>query len=132
MIRLGARTQVHACPRPVDMRLGFDGLYGLVRNELNADPLSGEMFLFVSRNRSRAKVLVWDGSGLCLFAKRLEKGRFAALWRAEGEPRLQLTASELALFLDGSRQVGKVELVPPPVMHGESRSADLTGHFAPG
>ena len=55
----------------------FDGLSALVAGELGRDPLGGDLFLFVSRNRIRAKVLHWDGTGLCLYAKRLEKGKFA-------------------------------------------------------
>ena len=62
------------------MRKGYDGLYGLVSNDLSLDPLSGDLYLFVSRNRVRAKVLMWDGTGLYIFSKRLERGRFAPLW----------------------------------------------------
>ena len=72
-----------------------------------------DLYLFVSRNRIRAKVLHWDGTGLCVYAKRLEKGKFASLWSGvEGEP-LRLTTSELSLFLEGSRLVGKISLSPP-------------------
>jgi transposase len=91
------------------MRKGFDGLYGLVSQYLDRDPLSGDTFLFVSGNRERAKVLLWDGTGLCLYAKRLEKGRFAQVW---GEDTLELTMSELQLFLEGSALVGKVRISP--------------------
>ena len=58
-----------------------DGLYGLVVDGLDENPLSGDLFLFVNRNRNRAKILLWDGTGLCIFQKRLEQGRFAKLWR---------------------------------------------------
>ena len=94
------------------MRKGFDGLYGLVKSELDRDPLSGDMFLFVSRTRRRAKVLVWDGTGLCLYSKRLERGRFAKLWGGDQTVSVQLTTSELALFLEGSKLVGKVPVSP--------------------
>jgi transposase len=94
------------------MRKGHDGLSAIVRDGLERDPLSGELFLFVSRDRKRAKVLLWDGTGLCLYAKRLERGRFSRLWR-EGSEVLRLTMNELQLFLEGSRLVGKVELSPP-------------------
>jgi transposase len=93
------------------MRKGHDGLSALVDRELGRDPLSGEMFLFVSRNRKRAKVLVWDGTGLCLYAKRLERGRFASLWREDASS-IRLTVSELQLFLEGSTLVGRVKLSP--------------------
>ena len=59
---------------------GFDGLCALVSQGLQRDPLNGDVFVFVSRNRVRAKVLHFDGTGLCVYAKRLERGRFAALW----------------------------------------------------
>jgi transposase len=94
------------------MRKGHDGLSVVVRDGLDRDALSGELFLFVSRDRKRAKVLLWDGTGLCLYAKRLERGRFSLLWR-EGSETLRLTMNELQLFLEGSRLVGKVELSPP-------------------
>lgn len=107
------RVSVWAYTAPADLRKGFDGLSSLVIHELERDPLSGDLFLFVSRNRIRAKVLHWDGTGLCVYAKRLEKGQFASLWSGEsGEP-VRLTTSELSLFLEGSRLVGKISLSPP-------------------
>jgi transposase len=105
-------VRVFAYTLPTDMRKGFDGLYGMVSTHLEHDPLSGDLFLFVARNRKRAKVLMWDGTGLCLYAKRLEKGRFAKLWAGEDSTSLQLTSSELALFLEGSKLVGKVPVSP--------------------
>jgi transposase len=104
--------RVFAYTVPTDMRKGFDGLYGMVTSELERDPMSGDLFLFVSRDRKRAKVLQWDGTGLCLYAKRLEKGRFAKLWAGEESTSLELTTSEVALFLEGSRLVGKVPISP--------------------
>ena len=104
---------VYAYGAPADLRKGFDGLSGLVTGELGRDPLSGDLFLFVNRARTLAKVLVWDGTGLCIYSKRLEQGRFACLWRRPEDGRLRLTVSELALFLEGSKLVGTVELSPP-------------------
>jgi len=104
---------VYAYGAPVDMRKGFDGLYGLVREGLRRDPLSGDLFLFVSRSRKRAKVLLWDGTGLCIYAKRLEQGRFACLWRCGSGQVVELSASELSLFLEGCELVGQVALSPP-------------------
>jgi transposase len=103
---------VWACAEPTDMRKGFDGLSALVEKRLSRDPLGGDLFLFVSRNRKRAKVLVWDGTGLCVYAKRLEKGRFVCLWKERGRRELRLTTAELELFLQGSNLVGRVELSP--------------------
>ena len=79
MIGLSRRVRVFAYTRPVDMRKQYDGLYALVVAELKADPLSGDLFLFTNRRRTRAKVLLWDGTGLCIYQKRLERGRFALL-----------------------------------------------------
>ena len=73
MIALLPGRRVFAYAGPVDMRKGYDSLAALVVQDLERDVLSGELFLFVARNRVRAKVLVFDGSGLCLLAKRLEK-----------------------------------------------------------
>jgi transposase len=105
---------VYAFGAPTDLRKGFDGLSALVSQGLGRDPLSGDLFVFVNRNRQRAKVLLWDGTGLCIYAKRLERGRFACLWREGRSASLQLTVSELALFLEGSTLVGKVALSPAP------------------
>lgn len=113
MIGSTRQVSVYAYARPADMRKGFDGLRALVVEELGRDPLSGDLFVFTSRDRRRAKVLLWDGTGLCIYAKRLEQGRFARLWqRAEGET-LRLTMNELQLFLEGSTLVGRVALSPP-------------------
>ena len=109
MIGSTRSVRVFAYSSPADMRKGFDGLYGLVADHLKHDPLSGDLFLFVASNRKRAKVLMWDGTGLCLYAKRLEKGRFAQVW---GEPPTELTIAELQLFLEGSGLVGKVRVSP--------------------
>jgi transposase len=111
----GRRVTVYAYAQPVDMRKGFDGLTALVTEGLHRDALSGDAFIFVSRDRVRAKVLHWDGTGLCIYAKRLERGRFAQLWRDDGDAPITLTVSELDLFLDGSPMVGRVALSPPPV-----------------
>ena len=113
MIGSTRAIRVFAYTGPVDMRKGFDSLYGLVLSELGCDPLSGDLYLFVSRNRQRAKVLLWDGTGMCLYAKRLERGRFARL-RGEGSRR-ELTVSELALFLEGCVEVGRRSLSPQVV-----------------
>ena len=109
MIGSTRSVRVFAYGAPTDMRKGFDGLYGLVKDHLRADPLSGDLYLFVASNRKRAKVLLWDGTGLCLYAKRLGQGRFAHLW---GDPPIELTMAELQLFLEGSGLVGKVRVSP--------------------
>lgn len=104
---------MHAYGEPVDMRKSFDTLAALVRDRMKRELTSGELFLFVSRDRTRAKVLFWDGTGVCLYAKRLERGRFAAPWERSANGALAWTTSELALFLEGCRLVGQVALSPP-------------------
>lgn len=113
MIGASLSRRVYAYGAAVDMRKGHDGLSAIVREGLGRDPLSGDLYLFVSRNRIRAKVLLWDGTGLCVYAKRLEKGRFACLWRAQAGEVLELSSSELQLFLEGCELVGRVPLSPP-------------------
>jgi transposase len=76
MFGLGLATKIFIACEGIDMRKGFEGLHGLVRDHLKQDPLSGHLFLFTNRTRTRLKALVWDGSGLWVCAKRLEKGRF--------------------------------------------------------
>lgn len=115
MIGVSGRVRVFAYAGPADMRKGYEGLSALVRNELGRDPLSGDLYLFCNRLRHRAKVLLWDGTGLCLYAKRLEKGRFACLWRDDTRDALELTDSELRLFLEGCKLVGRVALSPAPL-----------------
>jgi transposase len=108
------QVTVWAYGGPADLRKGFDGLSGLVSQGLRQDPLSGDCYLFVNATRKRAKVLLWDGTGLCIYAKRLERGRFACLWREADARVVRLTMSELQLFLEGSTLVGRVPLSPPP------------------
>lgn len=112
MIGSTRQVSVYAYAQPADMRKSFDGLSALVSYGLNRDPLSGDLFLFVSRNRKRAKVLLWDGTGLCVYAKRLEQGCFTALWDLRGDEPVRLTMSELQLFLEGMDFLGRWPLSP--------------------
>jgi transposase len=114
MIGSTRQVTVWAYGAPADLRKGFDGLSGLVTQQLRHDPLSGDCYLFVNATRKRAKVLLWDGTGLCIYAKRLERGRFASLWRDADARVVRLTMSELQLFLEGSALVGRVALSPAP------------------
>lgn len=113
MIGSTRQVSVYAFPAATDMRKGYDGLSALVHQGLGRDPLSGDMYLFVNRKRHLAKVLVWDGTGLCVYAKRLEKGRFASLWKDHESSAVNMTINELQLFLEGSKLVGRVSLSPP-------------------
>ena len=113
MIGSTRQVTVYAFSQPADLRRGFDGLSALVRETLGRNELSGDLYLFVSRNRRRAKVLLWDGTGLCIYTKRLETGRFACLWGQKQSSQVRLTMSELQLFLEGSTLVGRIPLSPP-------------------
>jgi transposase len=122
VIGLGRRVPVFAYGDAVDMRKSFDTLSAIVREHVKRDVLDGALYVFVGKDRRRAKVLYWDGTGLCVLAKRLEKGRFAAPWDKK-KPLLEWTTSELALFLEGSELVGRVALSPPVWTPSERRVA---------
>jgi transposase len=114
------RVFVHR--EPVDMRKHYDALSVLVASGLRRELLSGDVFLFVGKTRRRAKGLYWDGTGLCLFCKRLEKGRFAAPWERPGKGTIEWTMSELSLFFEGSEIVGRVRLSPEPYTDADRRA----------
>jgi transposase len=105
---LGSATRIYLAARATDMRKNFEGLYGLVRDRLLCDPLSGHISLFSNAQRNRLK-LFWDGSGLWVCAKRLEKGRFRWPEVASEQVKVVLTQEELALLLGGIdlRQTGR-------------------------
>jgi transposase len=87
------QVAVWAYGAPADLRKGFDGLSALVAQGLGRDLLSGDCYLFVNATRKRVKVLLLDGTGLCIYAKRLEQGRFACLWRDAAARVVRLTMS---------------------------------------
>jgi len=99
-VNIGKRAKVFVFNQPVDMRKSYDGLYGLAKQAGN--PLSGDVFLFVSKDRTRTKALFWDGNGLNLWMKRLERGQFADIFS-----RTEMTPSELQLFFEGSPSVSR-------------------------
>lgn len=101
MIPFGPATRIFLATAATDMRRGFDGLTELVRQQLAEDPLSGHLFLFTNRRRTRLKVLVWDSSGLWVCAKRLEKGTFYWPTPDRDETKVRIGAEELALLLGG-------------------------------
>ena len=91
--------RVHLYGQPVDMRRSFDGLYALTRQELQQDPLSGALFVFINRRATQMKVLYFDRNGLCVWSKRLELGRFISDWRAVRTCEMDWTS--LKLLLEG-------------------------------
>lgn len=101
MLHLNGR-RVFLCQTPVDMRKSYDTLADLVRTALGMDPFQGDVFLFLGRDRVRLKVLVWEGDGFWLCAKRLETARFAvpqAWGRGDGTTTLPLSGAEVAALL---------------------------------
>lgn len=101
MFGIGPATRIYLATGGTDMRKGFEGLYGLARDQLSCEPLSGHVFLFSNAKRNRLKMLFWDGSGLWVCSKRLEKGRFRWPEAANGETRVTLSHEELALLVGG-------------------------------
>jgi transposase len=102
MLTLSSAVRVYLAAEPVDLRKGFDGLSGATRTIIEADPLSGHMFVFVNRRGNRMKILLWQPSGFLLVYKRLERGTF----KLPREPRpgkrhIRLEAAELMLLLEG-------------------------------
>jgi transposase len=96
---LGAATRIYLAPGTTDMRKGFEGLYGLVRDRLECDPLSGHLFLFSNARRNRLKILFWDRSGLWVCAKRLEKGRFHWPEPSDAQAKIVLSHEEFAMLI---------------------------------
>jgi hypothetical protein len=105
--QLPASVRIYLCTKPTDLRKGFDGLQGMVREFLGQDPLSGHLFLFLNRRRDRVKILLWDRDGFVIWYKRLEAGTFQQLdpatctSRGSGEAGIELTTTDLALLLTG-------------------------------
>ena len=98
MIALPAGVKVWLAAGATDMRKGFDGLAALVQTQLAEDPFSGQLFVFRGRAGDRVKILWWSGDGLCLFAKRLERGYF--VWPQATHGTVSLTA-QLSMLLEG-------------------------------
>jgi transposase len=92
---------VYLCTAPTDMRKGFDTLAALVSEHLGRDPLSGDLFLFLSRGRDRIKALLWEADGFTIWYRRLEAGTYRLPAYPPGQTSVTLKASELAMLLDG-------------------------------
>src|ERR1700712_2699770 len=99
MIAVPPGTQIWLAAGLTDMRRGFDGLSAVVQTALEQQPFSGHGFVFRGRRGDLIKVLWWDGDGLCLFAKRLERGRF--IWPQAESGTVSLTRAQLSMLLEG-------------------------------
>lgn len=99
MISVPTGVRVYLAAGRTDMRKGMQGLAVLVQATLKQDPFSGHLFVFRGRRGDLIKVLAWDGQGFCLFAKRLERGRF--VWPSAEVGAITLTAAQLSMLLEG-------------------------------
>ncbi len=101
-MNLTGNLRVYLATEPADMRKSYNGLFSLTQNVLKEDPLSGSLFVFTNKRKNLIKCLYWDGTGMWVMMKRLEKGRFS--WPKglkEKSDKLSLSAEALALLLDG-------------------------------
>jgi len=92
-------VRVMVATRPVDFRKGAEGLAALVREEMKADPFCGAIYVFRAKRADRVKLVFWDGTGVCLFAKRLENGAFR--WPSVQDGVIRLSAAQLSALLEG-------------------------------
>jgi len=99
MIGLPPGAHVWLAAGATDMRNGFDGLAAIVKTALSEDPFSGHLFVFRGRQGDRVKILWWDGDGMCLFAKRLERGKF--VWPRATSGTVSLSPAQLAMLIEG-------------------------------
>lgn len=101
MLTLPPSTRIFIAREPIDMRRSFDGLSVAVRSMMQQDPMSGYMFIFLNKTRSLVKALYWDRGGYCLWAKRLERGRFAVLPTSRGGACVELDWADLMMLIGG-------------------------------
>jgi transposase len=99
MLGLSPATKIFLAAGVTDMRKSYNGLSAIVQNEIEHDPLSGHLFVFCNRGRNRLKILCWDGTGLWVFAKRLEKGTFS--WPKATKKVVEMSFEELTQLLSG-------------------------------
>jgi len=101
MLPFPAAIRIYVAVQPVDMRKSFNGLWAAVCEQLQEDPKSGAVFCFINGERSRLKLLYWDGTGVWVLAKRLERGRFSWPAATDGRKKLALAPEALALLVGG-------------------------------
>jgi len=101
VIALNRRTKIFVCKDPTDMRASYDSLFGRVKTVLEKDPFSGHLFLFVNKHRTSCKCLYYDGTGLVIISKRMERGTFSKINPFyPGE--VVMTEAEFGLFFEGA------------------------------
>lgn len=121
MISFNRRTKVFVCKEPTDMRASYDTLFAKAKGVLDQDPFSGHLFLFISAKRTSCKCLYYDGTGLVILMKRMERGLFSRI-NPMHRGELTLTAAEFALFFEGAdlerrfiSRPGSAPLIDSPV-----------------
>jgi len=125
MLSLPASVRVLLHREPVDFRKAHDGLAAIVRQALRADPLDGSLYVFLNRRRDRIKLIQWDGNGLWLHYKRLEKGTFKALMDGP-----QITRAQLSMLLEGIElKQGKISRRFADCIRIEDRRSDDDNHL---
>jgi transposase len=108
-------VRVLVATTPVDFRKGAEGLAALVRETMKADPFSGSVYVFRAKRADRVKLIYWDGTGVCLFAKRLEDGKFR--WPNVQDSVMRLSAAEFSALLEGLdwKRVHAARETPAPI-----------------
>jgi transposase len=101
MIAINRRTKIYLSKDPADMRASYDTLFNKVKTVLASDPMSGHLFVFINARRTSCKCLFYDGTGLVIIAKRLEKGLFSRV-NPYHKDQLVLTQAEFVLFFEGA------------------------------
>ena len=118
MIGPTSSVRVLVATRPVDFRKGAEGLAALVRETMHADPFSGAVYVFRAKRADRVKLIYWDGSGVCLFAKRLESGAFR--WPQVCDGVIRLSAAQFSALIEGLdwRRVHEARATTVPMQAG--------------
>lgn len=101
MLSIATGTRIFLAAGATDMRKGFDALQGVVSSQLQKDPLSGHLFLFVNRRRDKLKILYWDGDGLAIWYRRLEQGSYQLPRMTQDQTSAEIRSEELTMLLRG-------------------------------
>ena len=101
MISFSPAIKIYLHRQPIDMRKSYDGLFGIVKNDLSMDVRSGGLFMFINMRRNRVKLMYWDNDGIAIWQKRLERGSLQHPQPKDNSQHLEIDASELHLLLSG-------------------------------
>ncbi|MCX2473741.1 IS66 family insertion sequence element accessory protein TnpB [Pedobacter sp. MC2016-05] len=101
LLSLASHLQFYLFMGNADMRRTFEGLCGLVRNEMNQDPMNHQVYIFINKRRNQVKLLLWEGDGFCIYHKRLEAGTFERPVTDENKKQVTLTRMKLQMILQG-------------------------------